>query len=147
MFDVVHETLLLVVEDACSFLGQEVREADNRIQWGAQFMAHAGEKLALHARGAFDFAIPEFQFSIAGSQLLGDFALLLFIPFLLRDIDGNNYFCMPAGEVHRVRSDLHVDFGLVFLKMLPYTKFLNLHPELHPHFRAREVHTRANEYL
>ena len=53
--DVADVAWLAIIHWAVAFVGEQVGETQNGVQWRAQFVAHRGEKLILELAGTFRF--------------------------------------------------------------------------------------------
>lgn len=71
--DVFHEAALLLVESARLAARQQVREADNGVQRRPQFVADAGQKLALQTIRALYFLVAGCQFLVQHPEFRGTF--------------------------------------------------------------------------
>src|ERR1700686_5263979 len=107
LFNVINETFLLTIEFARGALGQEVRKTHNRIQWGSQFVTHAGKKLTFQLCGAFHFAVAKLELLIRSSQAVHKFAFFCLGPLALGHVC--DHARHPNGLALLVAKDLSLN--------------------------------------
>src|SRR5579862_3094040 len=82
----IDESLLLLVELSASSFSQQIRKANDGIEWSTQLMTHSGEELTFQLSCAFDFTIAQLEFSIRLFQAHCKFLPLVFRALSIRNI-------------------------------------------------------------